>query len=340
MEELVGAVEPYFSSWLELATTPYGSQLDATKMFWPVALPRKSHFKAAAKMRAVKLENDIDQNLSAYVAETGTSQEKNGDVSTSPARIVVGTDVDMSVTQTRVVTASALGILASKLYVTSLGFVIDPLWKALNSSSGVQRQVQIMILDEILATSFQFVFLPPFQGRGTMYAFLMIVIEYQVASMMLISWFKELNLKDLSLSGGVMFDVSNNFRSWLLELLACANPAFPTKDSCLPYAELSRTYGKMRNEASQLHRTAEASGMFQDLLSSMKMDLENLTADDALTFASKFPSLINDSSSQESSERNMFDELESQKQRLLTTSGYLKCVQVCKKMWLREQLKS
>lgn len=141
MEELIGAVEPYFSFWLDLATTPYGSPLDATKMFWPVALPRKSHFKAAAKMRAVKLENDIDQNIAVHVAETSTSQERHADISAIPARIVVGADVDISVTHTRVITASSLGILASKLYVENLRFVIDPLWKALNSLSGVQRQV-------------------------------------------------------------------------------------------------------------------------------------------------------------------------------------------------------
>lgn len=160
----------------------------------------------------------------------------------------------------------------------------------------------------------------------------MIIIEYQVASMVLISWFKELKWKDSSTSGRVAFDISNNFRNWLLELLACTNPSFPTKDSHLPYSELSRTYGKMRNEASQLHHTAEACGRFQELLSSSKMDMENLTVDDAITFASKLPSLVsNDTTGQESTERNIFDELESLKQRLLTTSGYLKCVQVCKR---------
>lgn len=144
MEELIGAVEPYFSFWLELATTPFGSLLDATKMFWPIALPRKSKVKAAAKaakMRAVKLENDIDQNITVNVGESSISQERQTDISANPARIVVGADVDIYVTRTRVITASSLGILASKLYVVNLGFIVDPLWKALNSLSGVQRQV-------------------------------------------------------------------------------------------------------------------------------------------------------------------------------------------------------
>ena len=144
VEDLVGVVELYFSSWIELATTPYGSPLDATKMFWPVALPRKSHFRAAAKMRAVRLENDSYKNTRLDVPDSAISQDKVGDPSfSSPAKIVVGADEDISVTHTRVVTATALGILASKLHVTTLGFVIDPLWKALNSKSGVQRQVQV-----------------------------------------------------------------------------------------------------------------------------------------------------------------------------------------------------
>lgn len=144
MEDLIGVVELYFLSWIELATTPFGSPLDGTKMFWPVALPRKSHFRAAAKMRAVKLENDSFKNTVVDVPESATSQGKIGDASSmTPAKIVVGTDEDISVTRTRVVTATALGILASKLHETSVEFVIDPLWKAVTSISGVQRQVQI-----------------------------------------------------------------------------------------------------------------------------------------------------------------------------------------------------
>lgn len=138
------AARSYFSSWIELATTPYGSPLDATKMFWPVALPRKSHFRAAAKMRAVKLENDCSRNFSFDFAK-GISQERNGDVSTNFVKIIVGADGDKSVTHTRVVTASALGIFASKLPEESLQIVFDPLWKDLTSSSGVQRQVALDI---------------------------------------------------------------------------------------------------------------------------------------------------------------------------------------------------
>ncbi|EYU37472.1 hypothetical protein ABFS82_01G048900 [Erythranthe guttata] len=284
VEDLETAAKLYFSSWIVLASTPYGSQLDSTKMFWPVALPRKSHFKAAAKMRAVKMESENQKNAS----ESAESMlgDQNGDASAIAAKIIVGADLDISVTYTRVVTATALGVMASKLSGPSLQYVVDPLWKGLTSLSGVQRQV---------------------------------------VSMVLISWFKE--LKDSVKSDEVIAGISSNFRVFLLDMLACGNPAFPTKDSFLPYAELSRTYSKMRNETSQLYNATEASGLYSDLLSSIKLDIENLTADDAVNFASQLVFLGNTISGLESDGRNLSEDLESLKQKLLTTAGYLKCVQ-------------
>lgn len=150
----------------------------------------------------------------------------------------------------------------------------------------------------------------------------------QVASMVLISWFKELKTRNIMDMDGVIAGISSNFRSQLMDLLACINPAFPTKDSLFPYIELSRTYDKMRNEARQLYYETEAAGMFKDLLSSIQVDLENLSADDAINFASKLQFLSINSMGEESAELNSLDELETFKQRLLTTSGYLKCIQV------------
>lgn len=129
------------SSWIQLATTSYGSALDPTKMFWPVTLPRKSHFKAAAKMRAVKLENESCGNIGLESAKGSISQEKAGDALTNNVQIIVGADVELSVTHTRVVTAAALGVFASRLQESSMHYVIDPLTNALTSLSGVQRQV-------------------------------------------------------------------------------------------------------------------------------------------------------------------------------------------------------
>ncbi|KAJ0079693.1 hypothetical protein Patl1_23603 [Pistacia atlantica] len=288
VNDLETAAGLFMASWIELATTPCGSQLDVAKMFWPVAPPRKSHYKAAAKMRAVMLENESSGNIGLDHMKGNLPQERNGDASTNSFKIIVGADVEMSVTYTRVVTASALGIFASKLPEGSVKYVIDPLWNALSSLSGVQRQV---------------------------------------ASMVLISWFKEIKSKEIPGSHGVLPVFPDHLKQWLLDLLACSDPTFPTKDSLLPYAELSRTYTKMRNEASQLLRVVEASGMFTNMLSTIKINVESLSVDDAISFASKLQPVCKDSDGNESLDRHIVDDIESLKQRLLTTSGYLKCVQ-------------
>ncbi|GFZ00920.1 similar to ROOT GROWTH DEFECTIVE 3 [Actinidia rufa] len=206
VEDLEAAAKLYFSSWIELAITPYGSPLDATKMFWPAALPRKSHFKAAAKMRAVKLESDSCISSTSDSAKATIPLERHEDPSSNPIKINC--------------------------------------WP-LPSLSGVQRQV---------------------------------------ASMVLISWFKEIKRRDLSGATGFISRLPNNFKNWLLDLLGCTDPAFPTKDSLLPYAELSRTYSKMRNEVGQLFRAVESSGMPKNKISTINSDQESLSADDAMSF--------------------------------------------------------
>ncbi|XP_043695072.1 TATA-binding protein-associated factor BTAF1-like isoform X1 [Telopea speciosissima] len=287
-QDLETAARSYFSSWIELATTPYGSPLDAIKMFWPVTLPRKSHFKAAAKMRAAKLDNDCSINFGFDSAKGASSLEKNGDVFTNFVKIIVGADGQKSVTHTRVVTASALGILASKLPEESLQFVIDPLWSNLTSLSGVQRQV---------------------------------------ASMLLVAWFKEIRTKGLVGIHGVMSGFIDQIRQWMLDLLSCTDPSLPTKDSTLPYAELSRTYTKMRNEASLLLRVIESSTLLKNMLMATKINPDTLSVDDAINFSSKLLVPSNQAAGEETIERHFLDDLESSKQRLLTTSGYLRCVQ-------------
>lgn len=283
VQDLESAARSYMASWIELITTPYGSPLDSTKMFWPLALPRKSHFKAAAKMRAVKLENGLYTNVVVSDSTTeGITHDRNGD---SSVKIIVGADTEMSVTNTRIVTSTALGILSSKLHEVSDQYVFEPLWKAITSLSGVQRQV---------------------------------------ASLVLISWFKEMKSLEASGRKGLTNANYDTLKNRLLELLACTDPAFPTKSSRLPYAELSRTYDKMRNEAAQLVNVLESCGLLDE---SRKLDVENLTADDAMAFITKLPLPGGEGVGEDSVGRNSLDEVESIKQRLLTTSGYLKCVQ-------------
>ncbi|KAF9615352.1 hypothetical protein IFM89_023003 [Coptis chinensis] len=284
--DLEMAARSYFTSWIELASTPYGSPLDASKMYWPVTLPRRSHVRAAAKMRAIKLENDCTGNFGFESAKETTLHERNGVVTSNHVKIIVGADSEKSVTYTRVATAAALGIYASKLSHESLQFVVDPLWNELTSASGVQRQV---------------------------------------ASIILIAWFKELQSnsisgQDVSISGYV-----GRLRKWLLDLLSCADPSMPTKDSVLPYTELSRTYAKMRSEASLLFAAVASSGILKNIVS--PINLETLNVDDAISFGSKISLSGDQLTGEQNVERHILDGLESSRQRLLATAGYLKCIQ-------------
>ncbi|KAL0652517.1 hypothetical protein Bca4012_095208 [Brassica carinata] len=290
VEDLEEAAKSYMASWIELAATPYGSTLDATKMFWPVAPPRMSHFKAAAKMKAVQLENEASSTLGFDYVRSFASLGKNEDASARSTKIIVGSDMEMSVTRTRVVTASALGILASRLSDRSMQFVVDPLSSTLTSLSGVQRQV---------------------------------------ASVVLISWFREIKCKVPSPSdgSGSLPGFPTPLKKWMLDLLACSHPAFPTKDILLPYAELSRTYTKMRNEASQLLHTVETYHCFDKLLSTTKLNADSLSADETIEFASTLALWNKDSAEKESLEKQVFEDVESSRQQLLSTAGYLKCVQ-------------
>ncbi|KAI0501620.1 hypothetical protein KFK09_016565 [Dendrobium nobile] len=283
-QDLEAAAQLYFSSWIHLAATPYGSALDATKMFWPIALPRKSHFRAAAKMRIVKSDNDTGTCFTVEVGKGSMLPENKIDCATISTKIIVGADSEKPVTHTRVVTASALGVFVSRLPEVSLPAVIHPLWNDLTSLSGVQRQV---------------------------------------AAMVLVAWFKELHSMDCLGAQGKLFGLLAHVRNWLLDLLACSDPSFPTKDSLLPYAELSRTYAKMRSEANILFRLAESCGVFQSLISTINISCDTLSIDEAISFASK----LSEPSDSVAYEKAAVNDLESAKQQLLSTSGYLKCVQ-------------
>ncbi|GAB4851956.1 btaf1 RNA polymerase II, B-TFIID transcription factor-associated, 170kDa [Ancistrocladus abbreviatus] len=286
VRDLEVAAASFISSWLELVTTPYGSALDTSKMYWPVAPPRKSQFKAAVKMRAVRLENEAVKSIGLDASKETIPVDNNGDISSSSVKIVVGADMDKSVTHTRVAAATALGVFSSKWPLESLHCISDPLWKNLVSSSGVQRQV---------------------------------------ASLVLISWFREIK-EELSEVCGVHPPFADQFKRQLLDLLSCADPSLPMKDSALPYVELSRTYSKMRGEARLFFNAIESLGLFKEILAATSVNLENLGVDDAIDFASKVV-LPSDSTGEMPTGTDVLDDLRSLKQQLLTTSRYLKCVQ-------------
>ncbi|KAI5020828.1 hypothetical protein ZWY2020_045716 [Hordeum vulgare] len=143
-KDLECAAMSYFN-WVQLATTPYGSTLDSTKMFIPDALPRGSRSRAA-KIRTAKLENESSRMISFGPTGENTSHEKQFDVSSNVPKIIVGADSDKSVTHTRVLTAMALGLFASKLPVGSWQVVLTPLANDVMSLSGVQRQVASLVI--------------------------------------------------------------------------------------------------------------------------------------------------------------------------------------------------
>jgi TATA-binding protein-associated factor len=140
-KDLEYAARLYFSNWVQLATTPFGSALDSTKMFLPVALPRGNRLRAAAKIRSARLDHEYTRMISFGSTGESTSHEKHLDVPSSVSKIIVGADPDKSVTHTRVLTSMALGLFASKLPVSSWQVVLSPLANYLMSLSGVQRQV-------------------------------------------------------------------------------------------------------------------------------------------------------------------------------------------------------
>jgi hypothetical protein len=131
----------YFSNWVQLATSPYGTALDSTKMFLPVALPRGSRSRAAAKISSARLEHESSRMISFGSTGENSSHERHFEVSSNVPKIIVGADSDKSVTHTRVLTAMALGLFAAKLPVGSWQVVLTPLANDVMSSSGVQRQV-------------------------------------------------------------------------------------------------------------------------------------------------------------------------------------------------------
>ncbi|XP_057544192.1 TATA-binding protein-associated factor BTAF1 [Amaranthus tricolor] len=285
VSDLVAAARSHISSWLELATTPYGSELDISKMFWPVAPSQKRRVATAAKMRAVKMDSYGGRTVNV-AAGKGIISVDTGDATS--LKIVVGADSERSVTRTRVVVSAALGILASKWPESSIYHITDPLWKDVTSLSGVQRQISAMIL---------------------------------------ISWFKEMKNVEVPAAQVINSALFEQFKKWLLDLLTCTDPSLPTKDSPLPYAELSRTYSKMRGEAGHLFHLVGSCGLSKDLLLTTNIDLENLSIDDAVDFASKVMLPNYDFSVESSAENHVIDDVESSRQRLLTTTGYLKCVQ-------------
>jgi TATA-binding protein-associated factor len=115
-------------------------------MFLPVALPRRSASRAAAKMRSTHSTSTSTSSVTILDFSKGQVQQQASasverEVPAGVVKIVVGADSEKSVTHTRVLVSTALGVLASKLPPSSWQVVVNPLWHDLTSLAGVQRQV-------------------------------------------------------------------------------------------------------------------------------------------------------------------------------------------------------
>ncbi|KAH9321118.1 hypothetical protein KI387_015757, partial [Taxus chinensis] len=286
-EELASAADHYFASWLKLSTTPSGCPLDASKMFSPTSLPRRSQFKAAAKLRASKGESLNLGHVTISTEKEVPTHDRSSDISANFTKIYVGADGEQSVPCMRVVTASALGALAANLPESLFQKLVDSLLEHLASLSGVQRQG---------------------------------------ASIVLVSWFKQLSVFASMERMACAIDAVKPLRQRLLDLLAATDPSMPTRDSSLPYAELSRTYSKMRAEAAAVIRIAGTSGCFQSVFPAGIPAADELSIDAAVDLGTRFP-VSKDAFSEDGREKQILEGLEASRQRLLATAGYLKRVQ-------------
>ncbi|MQL74198.1 hypothetical protein Taro_006573 [Colocasia esculenta] len=260
--------------------------LRCSERVWNLLL--QSRFRAAAKMRATNYENENHVNASFNSSRGGIVEEKVDDSQVNSMKIIFGADNEKSITRTRVATANALGVFASRMPEVSLQVVVDPLWHDMNSLSGVRRQVACLIL---------------------------------------IAWFKKYKRNGTSQMHEISIGCLDRLRHWLLDLLACPDSSFPTKNSLLPYAELSRAYTKMRNEASKLFHLLGSSSTFRDQMLNFNISLDMLSIDDAFNLVKKVSLPIEQSHENETDERHLLDDIELSKQRLMSTSCYLNCIQ-------------
>lgn len=287
--DLAAAAENFFASWLKLASTATGSPLEISKMFSPLLLPRRSHVKAVAKIKAATGENSTSGST---LNESNKVESRIVDSSfaVGMSKIVVGSDTEKSVVQMRVSTSFALGLMAASLPHTSYNMIIEALLTHLSSMSGVRRQV---------------------------------------ASMVVISWFEDLrkNASDSDFAHAV--GVSKILRSQLLNLLACWDSvATPSPGSQLPYTELARTYAKMRGEAATFLKQAESAGINSKEFIAGLPPLETIGAEAAVDIAMKVTAdgtVLQGPI--EDIKNSSLDFVESLRQRLLATAGYLKLVQ-------------
>jgi hypothetical protein len=153
----------------------------------------------------------------------------------------------------------------------------------------------------------------------------------QVASMVVVSWFKEFRLLPGKANIPEAVAAAQPIMGRLLELLACGDAGSPTPGSNLPYAELLRMFAKMRTEASALIKHAETMGSFKASFLAGLPATTAMSAEAAVELATKLVQPPNDAHDGETDGKSnaIYDAMESARQQLLATAGYLLVVQVC-----------
>lgn len=146
--------------------------------------------------------------------------------------------------------------------------------------------------------------------------------------MVIVSWFKEIRSKKEEKSSEGTKAVQTVLLR-LLELLGAGDPSSPTPGSNAPYAELSRMLTKMRTEASALVKHTEAVGTFKRSVLASLPSTESISAEAAIDLATRLvqPGQSHGGDGDDKS-TSASDAMESARQRLLATAGYLQVVQV------------
>lgn len=153
----------------------------------------------------------------------------------------------------------------------------------------------------------------------------------QIAAMVIVSWFKELRSKrDQEKSSEAAIAVQPVLLR-LLELLGSGDPSSPTPGSIAPYAELSRMLAKMRTEAGALVKHTESVGTLKRSFLASLPSTDSISAEAAVDLATRLvqPSQSHAGDGDDKDKpTSASDAMESARQRLLATAGYLQVVQV------------
>ena len=155
---------------------------------------------------------------------------------------------------------------------------------------------------------------------------------FQVACMVLASWFRELKKSANDAEFAQAVGNAKSLLMGLVKLLSCNDPSTPNPDSHLPYSELARTYSKMRSEAASVLKQAESAGI---CLKGSCPPLDTINAENAIDIAMKVAAECTSFlASVDDKQSSGLDFVESMRQRLLATAGYLKLLQVRTDLWI------